>query len=396
MTNHLTRPDTSLPFFVFDIFDPQESLLSDILEITDISENENLVEKIVPITIKDVNERKRQAYLIYFNENYRDDAYDIICKSKSRYSNEWKQSEISNIKFNAIIRKDRRNNSENNYMELPNINLPFFTYGVFKKGQIAHSRIKRYICKEIENEKIPYKMGVRDGIPILFYEKPGTTHGNLIQFNENDQKKAYKLISNTKFKEFCKWKEIKVNGQPANVIVAKDDRGISDIIYSKSYDGSDDIFFTNAIDYIEEQLTSVDGETMENFLNLQMLYLLLWVAIERFCILKYGLDDIYKNRQKFASNEDKFSHFLKEIKRNNETIFSAKNFNEYLLDKKDPCSSIEYYYAIRCNVAHRGKIPSVVDFNSFFVLESSLNELLYIFKQVLNDSFDGKLFEFDD
>ena len=91
MTNYLTRPDTSLPFFVFDIFDPKELMLSDILDITDISENENLVEKIVPITIKDVNERKRQVYLIYFNENYRDDAYDIICKSKSRYSNEWKQ-----------------------------------------------------------------------------------------------------------------------------------------------------------------------------------------------------------------------------------------------------------------------------------------------------------------
>lgn len=240
-------------------------------------------------------------------------------------------------------------------------------------------------------------MGIRDGIPILFDEKSGETKGNLIYFNEEDQKRAYKIIYNTLSGVFYQWKEIEVKGELVNVAVAnKADKGLSDIICCKSYDGTEDIFFSDAIHLIEKRLNSSERETVENFLNLQMAYLLLWVSIERFCILKYGLGGIYDNRQKFATNEEEFSKNLNEIKRDNKSVFSAKDFKEYFLYKNNPSSSIEYYYAIRCNVAHRGKVPEVfVDMKSFRMLRYSLEELLNIFKHVLNDSFEKELFEFD-
>ena len=47
-------------------------------------------------------------------------------------------------------------------------------------------------------------------------------------------------------------------------------------------------------------------------------------------------------------------------------------------------TSAEYYYQLRCNIVHSGKKhPTDIAF-----LESSLNELLHIFKEVLEISFD--------
>ena len=388
--------NTKLPLFVYDIFNPPISILDDIYEIADIYENESLVEKIVPITVKDFEEKRRQAYLIYFNDDYCDDAYDIISKSQNSYFTEWNESEISDIKFNILINKNDRY-APKKLPKLPNPKLPYFAYGVFKKGQIAHSRIEKFICDEKEDMPVRHPMGIRDGIPLLFDEKSGRAKGNLIYFNEKDRENAYKIIYNTQSEVFYQWKEIEVEGEPANAAVAnKMDKGLSDIIRVDSYDATKDIFFSDVIHLIEKRLNRSKRQTIENFLNLQMAYLLLWVAIERFCILKYGLGGIYDNRQKFATNEEEFLKNLKEIDREYESVFSAKDFNEHFLDKNDPSSSIEYYYAIRCNVAHRGKIPAVVDNESYRMLKSSLNELLNIFKHVLNDSFDKELFEFDD
>lgn len=388
--------NTKLPLFVYDIFNPPISILDDIYEIADIYENESLVEKIVPITVKDFEEKRRQAYLIYFNDDYCDDAYDIISKSQNSYFTEWNESEISDIKFNILINKNDRY-APKKLPKLPNPKLPYFAYGVFKKGQIAHSRIEKFICDEKEDMPVRHPMGIRDGIPLLFDEKSGRAKGNLIYFNEKDRENAYKIIYNTQSEVFYQWKEIEVEGEPANAAVAnKKDKGLSDIIRVDSYDATKDIFFSDVIHLIEKRLNRSKRQTIENFLNLQMAYLLLWVAIERFCILKYGLGGIYDNRQKFANNEEEFLKNLKEIDREYESVFSAKDFNEHFLDKNDPSSSIEYYYAIRCNVAHRGKIPAVVDNESYRMLKSSLNELLNIFKHVLNDSFDKELFEFDD
>lgn len=394
MSNEL---NTKLPLFVYDIFNPPTSRLDNINEIADIYKNESLVEKIVPITVKDFREKRRQAYLIYFNDDYCDDAYNIISKSQNSYYTEWKESEISDIKFNVLINKNDRYDSEES-PKYPNPELPLFAYGVFKKGQIAHSRIEKFIHDEKEDMPVRHYMGIRDGIPLLFDEKSGLAKGNLIYFNEKDRENAYKIIYNTQSEVFYKWKEIEVEGEPANAAVANhENEGISDISQCKSYDATKDIFFSDVINLIEKRLNISGRETIENFLNLQMAYLLLWVAIERFCILKYGLNGIYDNRQKFATNEEEFLKNLKEIDRDNKSVFSAKDFKEHFLDKNDPSSSIEYYYAIRCNVAHRGKIPEVfVDSKNYRMIKSSLKELLNIFKHVLNDSFDRELFEFDD
>jgi hypothetical protein len=53
-------------------------------------------------------------------------------------------------------------------MNLPtNTELPFFAYGLFKKGQISHFRIKSEISKIKANYSINGLLRIRDGITII-------------------------------------------------------------------------------------------------------------------------------------------------------------------------------------------------------------------------------------
>ena len=88
---------------------------------------------------------------------------------------------------------------EDRTLELPeDINLPFFAYGIFKPGQIAHPKIKRFVDEYTDNVKISYLMKHRDGVPILIEgeNERFQTEGTIIKFKEGKQRKAYGTISN--------------------------------------------------------------------------------------------------------------------------------------------------------------------------------------------------------
>lgn len=382
--------NTSLPFLIYGIYDPYYSQIEDISNIQCITDDD-LIEKIVPIKINQYNRRPKRGYLVYFKKECCDDAYDIISKSKYGNNYEWKEKTFGDKSFNIMIKKDR-NNYENKFLNLPNTDLPLFAYGVFKKGELGYLRIKDYICRE-ENFDVDYAMGIRDGIPILIENVFKKTDGYLIYFNENDKNEAYRIISNTASSKLYKWKEIDKDGISMNVLMGNNiEKGTSDMYYQRSYEGFDDYFFSDVIKLIEKELNKNKNKfTLKNFFYLQMCYLLLWVAIERFCTLKYGLNEIYINRENFAG-EKMVETCLKNIDRDNMSIYSSKDFQIHYLDKEDPYESVEYYYTIRCNVAHRGKRPDFVNRWSYELIYNSLEELLYIFKNVLIDSFDRDIF----
>ena len=47
-----------------------------------------------------------------------------------------------------------------------NIKRPFFAYGIFKPGELAYSRIKKYVHNEYPYT-INYEMSYRDGVPLI-------------------------------------------------------------------------------------------------------------------------------------------------------------------------------------------------------------------------------------
>ena len=279
-------------------------------------------------------------------------------------------------------------NNQNKPLKPPkHTDLPFFAYGIFKPHQLAYSRIENYVKKFYDYE-IDYKMLMRDGVPLIVppirnHEK---TKGYLVYFNEECSKEAYEIISKTHYDKLYKWEEIDVGENKANVLMgANPEMGSSSIEGNLGdYDGRNDPYFKEAIEVAENELNDKNKHwsNINDFFKLQMSYMLLWTAIERYVSLKYNCPEIWQKWRKL-SNEKVFKMSLKKHVKTKRTVYSAKDLREYTLNPKKPYFSLNYYYTIRCNVAHRGKAL----YSDDEILRQSLKELLEIFKDVLEYTF---------
>lgn len=267
--------------------------------------------------------------------------------------------------------------------------LPFFAYGIFKPGQLAYPRIKNLVKTYCEHE-IDYEMSMRDGVPLITQQrKYSRTVGYLIYFTEEHAEDAYEIISETHYEKLYRWEEIIVDDNPANVLMGVNPKmGSSGIEGSTgNYDGQNDPYFKEAIEVVENELNDEDKHwsNINDFLRLQMSYLLLWTAIERYISLKYNCPEIWQ-KWKILSKEKVFKMSLKRHVESTRTVYSAKDLREFTLDPKNPYYSVNYYYTIRCNVAHRGKALHSDD----YIIRQSLKELLAIFKDIINATFDER------
>jgi len=114
-----------------------------------------------------------------------------------------------------------------------------------------------------------------------------------------------------------------------------------------------------------------------------MAYTLLWSAIERYAGLKYHLGRNVNEKVFHIANENVFIDSLKKNVKSIRKIFSVTDLKKYTLDSNNPKGSLKYYYQVRSNVVHRGKAVT----HDFDTVKSSLEELLAIFKDLLNEAF---------
>lgn len=292
---------------------------------------------------------------------------------------------MSNQKYNY----HKRNN--HNLYDYVDSDLPFCAYGIFKPGQLAYSKIKKYVEKIIPSE-IKYQMLLRDGVPLINPEKSGSTKVFLIYFKKGCGEYAYNIIRDTEREELYYWKKIRVDNIETNILMGHDPYNGS---YYPEYDTNDfkgekDPFFKEVIDLIEENLDKQTrhsfGEEFENtikdFFTLQMNYMLLWSAIERFTSLKYNKSKGENNRS--LANEPIFKKALKKhVIEEGRVVYSAEDMRRFKLTTNNSTYAIKYYYTLRCNMVHRGKAaPQDMD-----IIKTSLEELLNIFKDILNDTF---------
>jgi len=128
------------------------------------------------------------------------------------------------------------------------------------------------------------------------------------------------------------------------------------------------------------------------FFRLQMAYLLLWSAVERFCALSYGpaLEPWQKvNRlggdPRFASN------LLKIVDRRGSVVDSRDPKDKSKLDVSNPIKSAQYYYQVRSNLSHRGKAAN----KDGEIVRRSLIELLSIFRNMLESCYSEEAVPLD-
>lgn len=278
-------------------------------------------------------------------------------------------------------------------MRLPeNTNLPFFTYGLFKLGQLGFFRLREFV-QNIESDcAVQGLLLERDGLPILRQNGADRVNGDLLFFNKEDGVKAYQAIIELEPDEHYYWGTARVmvreTKREANLLFGKSpDKGGSAPLKENDWDGRKDPLFSSALEVVHEtieQNTKFEWD-LKPFFRLQMAYLLLWTAIERYVSFRYRLSGqrAYNKVMQLADEEAFAESLQRVVSESREISISSEPRKKKQLDRSDPKKSLDYYYQLRSNITHRGK-GAPEDFDR---LRSSLAELCKIFRDVLRSAF---------
>jgi len=278
--------------------------------------------------------------------------------------------------------------------EPPRTDLPYFTYGSFKPGQLAHHLIAEFIEEKPVSAAVRGCLHVRDGLPLLDPDATDQVEGSLLRFRSGCQNQAYDKIGQFEPKGHYKWQEVTISdsGTLANCVVGRKlNRG-----HPEEYDGQswtfrkDPVFIFGLLPVrsivetlAQTEFQSAPPETFrdwERFFRLQMGYLLLWAAIERYASLSFGPEIEPTRKVTLMAQDSDFRQALREIVDRTDEVYDSRDPDTILrLSRDDPKHSILYYYQVRSNLTHRGKGAS----SDGEIVRKSLNELLEVFWRML-------------
>jgi hypothetical protein len=263
-----------------------------------------------------------------------------------------------------------------------NINLPFFAYGVFRRGQLAYFQLRDLV--QTINDPVTARglLLIRDGLPIINQNEDGEVVGSLLHFKDGSAPEAYERIARLEPDKQYSWHETTINATSANILRGRSPNKGSAPFEGKAWDGWDDPLFTAALDVVQETIEANAGfkPNLRPMFRLQMAYLLLWSAIERYLSLRYHLGVRVTEKVNNLAAEQAFTVALRaEVSDKRRIARADRPQDNVVLDPADPESAVLYYYQIRSNITHRGK-GSIRDHD---ILCKSTTELLLIFRSVL-------------
>jgi hypothetical protein len=279
------------------------------------------------------------------------------------------QADLVPFRFEAIMERPK------------NMDLPFFAYGLFKPGQLAYFQLRELVSHVSEPAQVAGSLLLRDGLPIIDPTGHGCVNGALIRFHPERAGEAYDRISAMEPDKHYRWDEASVDGISSNVLFGRSPRKGSVPCETAEWNGWDDPLFKAGLDVVEETLVSDDFEwDLKPLFRLQMAYLLLWSAIERYVSLRYHLGDKVSEKVRQLAQEQAFADGLLNHNVEKREVYRADQPSERLvLDPQSPTKALNYYYQIRSNITHRGK-GNVRDHER---VNKSLKELLAIFRDIL-------------
>lgn len=281
------------------------------------------------------------------------------------------------------------------------VKLPFFAYGAFKPGELAHAQIVEFLSSEQGTiaTTVPGELLVRDGLPLFKPDCDGHVRGCLLSFRPDSANEAYDRICKFEPSSIYFWTTVTVREGKANILQGKKlDKGNASLLESREWTFRLDPVFEHGLKVVQQitseltcnKFTSAPPESFDwsRFFRIQAAYLLLWSAIERFSAFAYGPSLKSEERIEKLDKDPRFRAAFKRHAMGTKKVFDSRNpKNSIKVDPTTidadnptcPCKAAEFYYGVRSNLSHRGK-GACVDGE---LVRISLIELLAIINDIL-------------
>lgn len=269
--------------------------------------------------------------------------------------------------------------------------IPYFAYGLLQPGELGYHQVESFV-RSRKRAAIVGALNSRDGIPMLSCERPGKVHGWLIEFHEPADE-AYSAIAAFEPRDLYRWAEVVTDDQAqANTLIGRTTTG-SRPLEEEQWSGRDDPVFTHAMRVVRDVSHGPDGTTpfesvrpdlldWSRFFRVQMAYLLLWSAIERYLALVYGPSLSPNEKLASLGSSDSFRSHLTEVGGHGRRVYESRGRESAVLDTGQPKRAAEYFYVVRSNLSHRGKGA----WGEAEMVRQALRDLLTIFSQMLDES----------
>lgn len=281
--------------------------------------------------------------------------------------------------------------------------LPIFSYGFLKAIQIA---LELYLESDKVASVQDYGLYIKDGLPVALKENGSDIHGRILKFIPEKSELAYRNIAILTIGGIYAWQEVKdIHGNKMNMLVlSKDvienDQNLISLIKVESgmWNIKDDTAFLDIMYFLESKYfnqilnphrsNKMFRSLKDESIALQMAYMQLWSVIERYCSMHYWVDKrrVTAKIRMFAETDE---YFISAVEKYSDDFLSQRNqkvyhsYNGGYVDFSKG-NIIDYYYAIRCNVVHRGKETTLRDVN---ILKYAFLELFSIMYAVINHNF---------
>ena len=277
---------------------------------------------------------------------------------------------------------------------MPNPELPFFTYGSFKPRELAFSQIKAFLDRPPVVAEAGGALKIRDGLPFLVNAEGAKIDGYLLYFKEGSSSSAYKKICEFEPQTIYCWeiRHLVTPGTQVNLLIGKvPNGGGADHLEDQTWSFKSDPVFEYGLRVVKDTVTCFSAQEFESasptlfdwsrFFRLQMAYLLLWSAIERFTAFAFGPALKPMKRMKLLGTDHRFAAAVQHrLPGPSGSVTDSRDpKTEYHLDPANPGECVLYYYQVRSNLSHRGKSA----FRDGNLVRKSLVELLAIFEDML-------------
>ena len=249
--------------------------------------------------------------------------------------------------------------------------LPFFAYGIFKKDEIAWGRIQSEVSASTPLQLSGFSLKLRNGIAIAIPNVGGFVNGII---HHPSSTRMYKEVGVTEPQSQYKWREIvhPTFGRLNLLEGRSPDTDSTDEFYQDWHGFKDPAFrigFPYAYHVVKksshklEPLVLLEDNSISwhLFFELQSGYLLMWSFLERFQRFAFGESPAIGDGMRRVAESLEFQQCLENTRISELRVYDSRRpKSRYSMTQsgdrtKDSIKALDAWYALRSNVAHRGK-----------------------------------------
>jgi len=271
--------------------------------------------------------------------------------------------------------------------------LRFFSYGIFRPGQLGFLQLKDLTEKAEPDAVDGWSLWLRQGMSVLVRAEDGCdrAQGTVLTFERGHEMGAYRVICKMQPQYHYVWEGplVTQGGARVNCLVGRVDEerphtvpGLSEQL---PFDFQKDKFHDEALRFLTEQgkklLHTFQG--WDSLFQLETLYILLWSSIERYLMMRYLLNGDISDKLRLMSQDAFLQQVLDNTPISPHVTRRSDNPSFARASRSDKAFDLLlYYYQIRCNLVHHGK-----EGDDYGLLYDAFNELLPAFKKTADHAY---------